>query len=120
MSQLVTESHAASQSQEPELEIPDEVIEESTEVMSVDDESPEEAQTQGQEQDAPEEVPERHEEEEQEPSETTKPVSIVDTLRGGLQQLRVAALSREEVYQLEDMLMDIKRELFEAERRGRH
>lgn len=120
MSQLVTESHAASQSQEPELEIPDEVIEESAEVMSVDGELPEEVQTQDQEQDAPEEVPERHEEEEQEPAETTKPVSIVDTLRGGLQQLRVAALSREEVYQLEDMLMDMKRELFEAERRGRH
>ncbi|KAM0220793.1 hypothetical protein ACHAQI_000260 [Fusarium lateritium] len=120
MSQLVTESHAASQSQEPELEIPGEVIEESADVMSVDDESPKEVQAEGQEQEAQEEVPERHEEEEQDSSATTKPVSIVDTLRGGLQQLRVAALSREEVYQLEDMLMDMKRELFEAERRGRH
>ena len=45
--------------------------------------------------------------------------SILEKLRGGLDGLRNASLSRAEVYQIEDMLMDMKRELFEAERRGR-
>ncbi|KAI1876152.1 uncharacterized protein JN550_001648 [Neoarthrinium moseri] len=44
---------------------------------------------------------------------------IMDALRGGLAELRSAALSRQEVYQVEDMFMDIKRELYEAEARGR-
>ncbi|PHH83697.1 hypothetical protein CDD82_4659 [Ophiocordyceps australis] len=44
---------------------------------------------------------------------------IVKTLRSGLDQLRKAALGREAVYELEDVLMDIKRELYEAELRGR-
>jgi hypothetical protein len=46
--------------------------------------------------------------------------AIMDLLRGGLEQLRSAALSREEVYQMEDVFMDLKRELYEAERRGRN
>lgn len=45
--------------------------------------------------------------------------SIFETLQKGLGQLRRATLSRDEVYRMEDMLMDMKRELFEAERRGR-
>lgn len=45
--------------------------------------------------------------------------SIFETLQKGLGQLRRATLSRDEVYKMEDMLMDMKRELFEAERRGR-
>ena len=45
--------------------------------------------------------------------------SILERLRGGLDGLRNASLSRADVYQIEDMLMDMKRELFEAERRGR-
>ncbi|KAF5665523.1 Telomere length regulator rif1 [Fusarium heterosporum] len=113
MSQLVTESYAASQSQEPELEVPNAIVEDSME----------EVQTEGQEEEAQEEEEESAEqpkEKDQEPSRKTKTSSIVDTLRGGLQQLQTAALSREEVYQLEDMLMDMKRELFAAERRGRH
>ncbi|PHH67117.1 hypothetical protein CDD81_4512 [Ophiocordyceps australis] len=44
---------------------------------------------------------------------------IIKTLRSGLDQLRKAALGREAVYELEDVLMDIKRELYEAELRGR-
>ncbi|KAF4991820.1 hypothetical protein FGRMN_7590 [Fusarium graminum] len=111
MSQLVTESHAASQSQEPEFEIPNAMIEDSMEGV----------QTEGQEEELQEEeIIEQPKEKDQEPSTETKTSSIVDTLRGGLQQLQTAALSREEVYQLEDMLMDMKRELFAAERRGRH
>ena len=50
---------------------------------------------------------------------SNKPGEVMDMLRGGLKGLREAALSRNEVYKIEDMLMDIKRELFEAEKRGR-
>ncbi|KAK4238096.1 Rap1-interacting factor 1 N terminal-domain-containing protein [Achaetomium macrosporum] len=44
---------------------------------------------------------------------------IMDLFRSGLDELRSARLSRQEVYQIEDMFMDMKRELYEAERRGR-
>lgn len=45
--------------------------------------------------------------------------SIMETLRSGLKELKTAALSRTEVYEIESMFMDIKRELYEAELRGR-
>lgn len=45
---------------------------------------------------------------------------IMDALRGGLSELRTAALSRDEVNQVEDIFMDIKRELYGAEFRGRN
>ncbi|KAJ6443070.1 Rap1-interacting factor 1 [Purpureocillium lavendulum] len=48
-----------------------------------------------------------------------KTKSIMETLRSGLDQLRTAKLDRDTVYEMEDMLMDFKRELFEAEKRGR-
>ncbi|KAK1984013.1 Rap1-interacting factor 1 N terminal-domain-containing protein [Colletotrichum cereale] len=48
-----------------------------------------------------------------------KDVNMVDSLSSVLAHLRSAALSREEVYKMEDILMDIKRELFAAEARGR-
>lgn len=125
MSQLVTESFAASQSQEPEFQVPDEVIEDSMKVMPIDNESGEEVQEDQlqAEEEGHNEVAEPKEDDDEEEEETPVPHktrSIMDTLRGGLQQLQAAALSRDEVYQLEDMLMDMKRELFEAERRGRH
>lgn len=108
MSQLVTESFAASQSQqEEEPEMPSAVIEDSMDVVSAEDESPSEV------------ADEAAKAESEEEPETGKSNTIMDILRGGLDQLRGAALSREDVYQLEDMLMDMKRELFEAERRGR-
>jgi hypothetical protein len=44
---------------------------------------------------------------------------MMDLFRGGLNELRSARLSREEVYQIEDLFMDMRRELYEAERRGR-
>jgi hypothetical protein len=44
---------------------------------------------------------------------------LMNMLRNGLSELRSSRLSREEVYQVEDMFMDMKRELYEAERRGR-
>ncbi|ODA80514.1 hypothetical protein RJ55_03473 [Drechmeria coniospora] len=45
--------------------------------------------------------------------------SIMESLRTGLAQLRNASLDRETVYAMEDLLMDMKRELYKAERRGR-
>jgi hypothetical protein len=44
---------------------------------------------------------------------------LIDLLRGGLENLRSMELSRDEVYRIEDVFMDMKRELYEAERRGR-
>ncbi|KAL2130391.1 hypothetical protein VTI74DRAFT_6519 [Chaetomium olivicolor] len=52
--------------------------------------------------------------------ETKQAQKILDFMRNGLDELRLARLSRQEVYQIEDMLMDMKRELYEAERRGRN
>ncbi|KAM0282586.1 hypothetical protein ACHAQH_002954 [Verticillium albo-atrum] len=48
-----------------------------------------------------------------------KEPSMLDSLTGVLAHLKSATLSREEVYKMEDVLMDIKRELFAAEKRGR-
>ncbi|KAH6634167.1 Rap1-interacting factor 1 N terminal-domain-containing protein [Chaetomium sp. MPI-SDFR-AT-0129] len=56
---------------------------------------------------------------EQTTPETNQAMKIMDLFRGGLEELRSARLSREEVYRIEDMFMDMKRELYEAERRGR-
>lgn len=47
-------------------------------------------------------------------------VPMLESLTGVLGQLRSAALSRDDVYKMEDMLMDIKRELYAAEQRGRN
>ncbi|KAI1752731.1 Rap1-interacting factor 1 N terminal-domain-containing protein [Xylaria castorea] len=44
---------------------------------------------------------------------------ITASLKDGLEGLRVATLSREDVYAIEGMFMDIKKELYEAERRSR-
>ncbi|KAK3329361.1 Rap1-interacting factor 1 N terminal-domain-containing protein [Apodospora peruviana] len=60
------------------------------------------------------------EEHERQPEPDLDPVQkIMSIFRGGLDMLRSASLSRTEVYQIEDMLMDTKRELYDAERRGR-
>jgi hypothetical protein len=45
--------------------------------------------------------------------------TIMENLRCGLSSLRMAHLSRDDVYKIEDLLMDMKRELYEAEQRGR-
>lgn len=44
---------------------------------------------------------------------------IMSFIKGGIDALRGAALSRNEVYQLEDALRDARRELLDAEERGR-
>ncbi|KAL2018392.1 hypothetical protein VTK56DRAFT_870 [Thermocarpiscus australiensis] len=44
---------------------------------------------------------------------------IMSLFQSGLDKLRTARLSRQAVYKIEDMFMDMKRELYEAERRGR-
>ncbi|KAK7420167.1 hypothetical protein QQZ08_010523 [Neonectria magnoliae] len=111
MSQLVTESNAASESQsqqEADAETESPVSNDPMEDVTVVNEEP---QTEAQE---GAETPRTGDAE-----EVSKTSSIMDILRDGLNELREAALSRDEVYRLEDMLMDMKRELFEAERRGR-
>lgn len=45
--------------------------------------------------------------------------AIMDMLKGGLSVLRGSNLQRNEVYEIEDVCMDIKRELYAAEKRGR-
>ncbi|KAI8961129.1 Rap1-interacting factor 1 N terminal-domain-containing protein [Daldinia sp. FL1419] len=44
---------------------------------------------------------------------------IMDALKGGLEGLRTATLTRDEVNKIEDMFFDIKKELYQAESRGR-
>ncbi|KAF3342537.1 Rap1-interacting factor 1 N terminal-domain-containing protein [Verticillium dahliae] len=63
-------------------------------------------------------IPTVEENEEQDEDESQKP-TMLDSLSGVLAQLKSATLSRDEVYKMEDVLMDIKRELFAAEKRGR-
>ena len=43
----------------------------------------------------------------------------MDKLRGSREELRKSALSRDEMYQIEDALMELREELLEAEKRGR-
>ncbi|TDZ68158.1 Telomere length regulator protein rif1 [Colletotrichum trifolii] len=52
--------------------------------------------------------------------EQTKRIDLMDSLSDVLANLRSASLSRDEVNKMEDVLMDIKRELYSAEHRGRH
>ncbi|KAG6023422.1 hypothetical protein E4U19_004371 [Claviceps sp. Clav32 group G5] len=115
-SQLVTESHAASQqslSQQDSVEVPhddplmkrtaaasDQIhVSRQNDVLAEDDEAQTRANSVV--------------------GGTDKTASIVESLKGSLEQLRSASLTREKVYEVEDILMDMKRELFEAERRGR-
>lgn len=49
----------------------------------------------------------------------TQVQKIIALFRGGLEALRSVRLSRQEVYEIEDVFMDMRRELYEAERRGR-
>jgi hypothetical protein len=51
--------------------------------------------------------------------EANQAQKIMGLFRDGLDELRVARLSRQEVFQIEEMFMDMRRELIEAERRGR-
>lgn len=98
VSQLVTESNAASQSMSDKAEAID------TELSAA---SKSEAQLKLAEDNI-----------RSAPNEEEK-MSIIETLRNDLEQMRGLSLTRAEVYQVEDILMDMKRELFEAERRGR-
>lgn len=52
-------------------------------------------------------------------SEVSKFDSLLDLLQNGLNILRSAEFTREETYQVEDMFMDMKHELYQAEKRGR-
>lgn len=52
-------------------------------------------------------------------AEPTKFDSLMSLLRSGLDTMRSADLTREQFYQAEDMFFEMRRELLEAERRGR-
>lgn len=55
----------------------------------------------------------------QQNQQQTSVQKLMGFLRGGLDILRSARLSRQEVYEIEDMFMDMKKELYMAESRGR-
>lgn len=95
MSQLVTEATAATGNQHKE---------EYTEVPTAVSDIP---------------APEDTEMTTEAPAEPVSKPSIMETLRQGLDQLRSTTLSRDDVYRMEEMLLDMKREIYEAEFRGR-
>lgn len=53
------------------------------------------------------------------PAKKPRLAGILSMLKGSLSLLQAATLSREEVGQIEDVCMDVKRALYDAERRGR-
>jgi hypothetical protein len=110
MSQLVTESEAASQSQS-QHELPS-TIEDSLANTDPERKSAKRRRS---------ERRLRYNQEQEKANEKAneKATQILETLRNGLGVLRDAKLSRSNVYEIEDVLMDMKRELFQAERRGR-
>lgn len=103
MSQLVNESRAVAESQKSnkgaEEEVPstDDGLLQPTKLMDANATAADKAENEPQ----------------------AKVSAIMETLQTSLAHLRDVALPRSEVYKMEDMLMDLKRELFEAERRGR-
>ncbi|UKZ75871.1 hypothetical protein TrVFT333_003566 [Trichoderma virens FT-333] len=117
VSQLEKESDAAAESQEANRDAEEEDVPSTKEEphqlpgnMDVDADAAANATVV----DEAESEPPRAEEEKK-----AKALTIMETLQNSLEQLRQVALPRSEVYKMEDMLMDLKRELFEAERRGR-
>lgn len=52
-------------------------------------------------------------------AQTDKAQEILDQLQSAMAAMQGANLSRDKVYRIEDMMMDLKRELYEAEKRGR-
>ncbi|KAI6783155.1 Telomere length regulator protein-like protein [Emericellopsis cladophorae] len=105
MSQLVSESNAASQAGSVPPEASLVVIEDSmaTSSFSLDKAVQAEVEEQGR----------------LEAGEAKNAESIMGMLCAGMAGLQNASLSRDEFNQIEDMLMEMKRELFDAERRGR-
>ena len=108
MSQLINESFAASHS-ESQQESGISEVEDSMDLVQTSEEQPETvSKTRGG----------RSRSRKKDPG-PSKAESIIRMLRGSLDELRGAVLTREEVYKLEDVIMDVRKELFEAERRGR-
>ncbi|KAK4158800.1 putative telomere length regulator protein rif1 [Cladorrhinum sp. PSN259] len=119
-SQIALESFSASQRQEEEEEEEGEEEEQEEEKLAPAERIIEEAMQLEDEQHAAASNKADSEEVGEEAQQEVPAVEqIIKMFRGGLDGLRSAKLSRHEVYQIEDMFMDIKRELYEAERRGR-
>ncbi|EPE06187.1 telomere length regulator protein [Ophiostoma piceae UAMH 11346] len=66
-----------------------------------------------------ESVEEPAEGQEEPPTKKPRLAGILSMLRGSLSLLQAATLSRDDVSQIEDVCMDVKRALYDAERRGR-
>ncbi|GFP59984.1 telomere length regulator protein rif1 [Trichoderma asperellum] len=107
MSQLVNESQAVTESQKSNKDAEEEV-------SGTDDGPRQPTERVDVKATAEDKVEDKAESEPQ-----AKILTIMETLQTSLAHLRDVALPRSEVYKMEDMLMDLKRELFEAERRGR-
>ncbi|KAG9256126.1 Rap1-interacting factor 1 N terminal-domain-containing protein [Emericellopsis atlantica] len=105
MSQLVSESNAASQAGSVPPEASLVVIEDSMATSSFSLDKAVQAEVE--------------QEKKEEQVEARSAESIMGMLRAGMAGLQNASLSRDDFNQIEDMLMEMKRELFEAERRGR-
>ncbi|KAK3934939.1 telomere length regulator protein rif1 [Diplogelasinospora grovesii] len=86
-------------------------------LQSVHEETPTEPDEAVQDVDMPDSQAQAEEQEEQQPEGQKEKLRRM--LRESLGELRSASLSRTEVYEIEDLFMDMRRELYEAERRGR-
>jgi hypothetical protein len=114
LSQLVSESFAASQSQSEmgaNDDTPVSVIEDSFIEESILDTKPVEAPIDNEAQASTNFT--------NETVGNPRTIGIIQSLDESLLQIRKASLSRDDVYKIEDKLHDIKLELFEAEKRGR-
>ncbi|KAI1454841.1 hypothetical protein F4805DRAFT_438129 [Annulohypoxylon moriforme] len=123
--QIITEA-----SQQSDFEpIPAEVMDEDMQVVDADAETTnpaEEAEIMESEEEQEEQVEASVQAVTEEPDQIEEPIvqksqaeRIMDALKGGLEGLRTATLTRDEVNKIEDMFFDIKKELYQAESRGR-
>ncbi|KAK4191839.1 putative telomere length regulator protein rif1 [Podospora australis] len=112
-SQIALESFSASQRRDDRDEEEDEYIEPAAAEVANAEESMEIEETR------PEDTVSNKDEEDATTAEEDPVQKLMNIFRGGLDTLRTVQLSRQDVYQIEDLFMDVKRELYEAERRGR-
>lgn len=119
MSQLINESFAASHSQPEETAEEEELVEveDSMDLVQATEEQQPKLTAKARRRMLRSQK--KDEEEARTTAEPSKADTIMQTLQASLDELRGAALSREEVYKLEDVIMSVRKELFEAERRGR-
>ncbi|KAL1855813.1 hypothetical protein VTK73DRAFT_8473 [Phialemonium thermophilum] len=114
-----TEMMDAAAVEDPDLEVQSQLAMEA-QYQSARNQSSEPAEQQEQQEEQKEEEEERAVAQPQPAAKRSGPFqAIMSALQSGLETLRTAALSRQEVFKVEDMFMDLRRELYESERRGR-